>query len=475
MKAHTIIWFRKDLRLIDNPALYHATQNTDVLAIYILDEQHQDFKMGAASRWWLHHSLTALNKQLDNKLNVYHGSAVEIIQQLIKRYTIQNVYWNICYEPAYIKNDALVISALEKKGISCQTFNGSLLWDPAAIKTKDNTTYKIFTPFYKNGCLGITPRKPFPTAKKVTFIRDTQSIIIRGLPLLENSTQKTWSTSGWVPGEEGAHKKFNHFIRHGLQQYQEGRNFPAQASVSRLSPHIHFGEISPHYIWEYMHQKVHAPIEQKEIAYFLRELAWREFSYYVLYHFPELPRENFQKKFDAFAWNTDMRLLQAWQAGATGYPLVDAGMRELQQTGYMHNRIRMVVGSFLVKNLLLHWHHGAAWFWDSLFDADLANNSANWQWVAGSGADAAPYFRIFNPITQGTKFDPSGDYTRHFVPELKRLPNKYLFKPWQAPGNLLQEIGITLGKTYPYPIVDVALSRQKALTTFKKLSQHTHT
>ena len=271
----------------------------------------------------------------------------------------------------------------------------------------------------------------------------------------------------WHIGEDHAQDRLQEFVDHGLKDYKEGRNFPAQQNVSRLSPHLHFGEISPNQAWYAAKQKG----KGQNMDHFLSELGWREFSYSLLYHFPKLPRKNLQAKFDKFPWRNDKRLLRRWQQGQTGYPIVDAGMRELWQTGYMHNRVRMIVGSFLVKNLLLHWHHGERWFWDCLVDADLANNSASWQWIAGCGADAAPYFRIFNPVTQGQKFDAAGEYTRHFVPELKDLPDKFLFNPWQAPPGVLNEAGVTLGKTYPEPVVDLKLSRERALQAFASLKK----
>ena len=273
----------------------------------------------------------------------------------------------------------------------------------------------------------------------------------------------------WQPGETGAHKRFEEFLDNGLKDYKEGRNYPARSNVSRLSPHLHFGEISPRQVWQDICARMIADRCERDGEHFLSELGWREFSYNLLYHFPELPRINLQKKFDRFPWRNDIDALKAWQRGQTGYPIVDAGMRELWGTGYMHNRVRMIVGSFLVKNLLLHWHHGEDWFWDTLVDADLANNSAGWQWIAGCGADAAPYFRIFNPVTQGRKFDSQGIYVRRYVPEISQLPDKYLHSPWEAPQEVLTQAGVRLGENYPAPIVDLKQSRERALAAFKYL------
>jgi deoxyribodipyrimidine photo-lyase len=289
---------------------------------------------------------------------------------------------------------------------------------------------------------------------------------IDALGLLPDHEWGAKMTSHWQIGEAAAMTRLGDFVDGGLKGYKDGRNFPARPNTSRLSAHLHWGEISPNMAWYAAVEKRDQAGFDNDIDVFLSELGWREFSHSLLYHFPQLPRQNLQSKFDSFPWRSDDNALRAWQQGKTGYPIVDAGMRELWETGYMHNRVRMIVGSFLVKNLLLHWHHGEAWFWDCLVDADLANNSAGWQWIAGCGADAAPYFRVFNPITQGTKFDADGSYTRRFVPELAGLPNKYLFNPWDAPALELQAAGITLGKHYPHPIVDVKQSREAALAAF---------
>jgi deoxyribodipyrimidine photo-lyase len=463
MMQKTLLWFRQDLRLADNPALYEAVQNGSIMPIYILDDKAAgEFKMGEASRWYLHHSLTSLNKSLDGKLNFYQGNTHDIICKLIKEHTINAVYWNRCYEPWRIKTDTMLKAFLKSQHIICKSFNGSLLWEPWEILKSDGTPYKVFTPFYRNGCLQkAPPRRLLLEPKKMHVLKDhAHSVSLSALGLLPLIPWYTQMASCWEAGERSAHKKLNKFLKTNLLQYKNDRDFPAQNSTSHLSPCLHFGELSPHQIW------LSTPHEGID---FLRQLVWREFSYYLIYHFPCLPRENFQKKFDQFPWRTDAKHLKAWQLGQTGYPIIDAGMRELWQTGYMHNRVRMIVGSFLVKNLLLHWHQGEDWFWDCLVDADLANNSASWQWVAGSGVDAAPYFRIFNPITQGEKFDKEGEYTRRFVPQLRDLPNRYLFKPWLAPESVLRQAGVRLGDTYPMPIIDLKVSRIRALEAFKTL------
>ena len=468
-KGTAIHWFRQDLRLSDNPALDSAAQYETLIPIYILDEVNSgEFKMGAASKWWLHQSLTKLNERLDGKLLVYQGNPHEILNKLIEEQEVSYVTWNRCYEPWRIDRDKEIKRNFEDKNVAVESFSASLLWEPWTISKDDGTPYRVFTPFYKKGCLNSEePRLP---AGKVDlsnlYSEDLSSDSITDLNLLPTIKWYKSFEEEWNPGEIGAEQNLNSFLDSGLLNYKEGRNFPSQEFVSRLSPHLHFGEISPNEVWYKAKTKEGISGIEKSLAHFHSELGWREFSYYLLYHFPDLPNKNFQEKFDIFPWQENEEFLALWQKGNTGYPIVDAGMRELWQTGYMHNRLRMIVGSFLVKNLLIDWRFGERWFWDCLVDADLASNSASWQWVAGSGADAAPYFRIFNPITQGLKFDPEGEYTKKYVPELRDLPNKYLFSPWEAPENILADAGIELGKNYPKPMVDLKLSRETALEAF---------
>lgn len=473
MKPRAIVWFRQDLRIGDNPALYNAALDYEIVPIYILeDEDAGEWQMGEASRWWLHHSLHSLDQSLFGKLNIYQGKALHLLPQLVKRLRIDAVYWNRCYEPWRIKRDKSIKELLKRNHTAVHSFNGSLLWEPWDIRKNDDSFYKVFTPFYKAALKhdGLI-REPLPTPPHLKVIKDQQSEKLENLALLPTVPWDITIKKCWVVGERAAQNRLERFLEHGLLGYKEGRDRPSSEDVSRLSPYVHFGEISPNQVW-YEAQRVRSPRIASDLDHFLSELGWREFSYNLLVHVPSLPRRNFQAKFDAFPWRHNQKALKAWQRGKTGYPLVDAGMRELWQTGYMHNRVRMVVASFLVKNLLIHWHHGEEWFWDCLLDADLANNSASWQWVAGSGADASPYFRIFNPITQGEKFDPDGHYTRTFVPELYHLPNKYLFHPWDAPDSVLKQAGIILGVTYPNPIVDLALSREQALDAYAGLKNH---
>ncbi|SDR23241.1 deoxyribodipyrimidine photo-lyase [Pseudovibrio sp. Tun.PSC04-5.I4] len=462
-----IHWFRQDLRLSDNPALTAACEAGNVLPLYIYEGTHDGGRtLGGASKNWLHHSLKALNESLGGRLVIMHGSPKEVLTNLIETNSVTSVFWNRSYEPWRVETDAELKLWLDHSGLKVQSFNGSLLWEPWTVHKSDGTPYRVFTPFYRKGCLQAPePRKPLPVPKELKLVSDPQASSVQ-LDALELLDKRSWTdtvASHWKHGEQAAQDKLYAFLENGIPNYKEGRNYPSKPFTSRLSPHLHFGEISPNQIW----WALGSYEETSDIDHFRSELGWREFSYSLLLHNPKLPNENLNKKFDRFPWVKDEKRLLAWQRGQTGIPIVDAGMRELWQTGYMHNRLRMIVGSFLVKNLLLDWRQGEQWFWDCLVDADLASNSASWQWIAGCGADAAPYFRIFNPILQGEKFDRLGEYTRSFVPELKNVPDKYLFKPWDATGLVLQGAGVTLGKNYPLPIVDLKFSREEALRAFE--------
>ena len=460
-----ILWFRKDLRLMDNPALVEANLNAEIIPIFILDDTNpEENKMGAASRVWLYHSLKSLNISLEKKLNFYRGDPIQIISELINNYNINGVYWNRCYEPWEIRRDKKIKDLLKIKKVKAKSFNGSLIREPWEVLKEDQTPYKVFTALYKKAYLNSDIK--VEVINEPTKINYSSKIFssntLDTLKLLPNLSWAGNIIKHWQVGEKNAHLKMTEFFKKGIDNYKEGRNFPFKKNVSRLSPHIHFGEISPKQLWV----KAKSISSNKNTEHFVSEICWREFSYYLLYHFPNLPKDNLQKKFNNFPWKDNNYYFDSWQKGKTGYPIIDAGMRELYETGYMHNRVRMIVASFLVKNLLIHWHKGERWFWDCLFDADLANNSASWQWVAGSGADAAPYFRIFNPVTQGVKFDVDGQYTKQYVPELKDMPNKYLFSPWEAPDDVLNKANVVLGGNYPKPIIDIKESREKALYSF---------
>ena len=484
MKNSIVIhWFRQDLRLSDNPSLFYAATQGDVLPVYILDDKNAtEFKMGAASRWWLHQSLIKLNKALNGNLCILKGDPVQLIPDLVANYQATSVFWNRCYEPWRISRDKILKAALSESGTICSTFNGSLLWEPWSVLKNDQTPYKVFTPFFRRGCLNAAPpREPLPVPDNMVIMSNKTSnqskpglgINLTELRLMPKKNWYDHLASIWNPGEVAANINLQSFLNEGISNYKAGRNFPSRKNVSRLSSYLHWGEISPNQIWYSTkdlanNNKLNLLTEDKNIDHFLSEIGWREFANSLLYHFPGLPRQNLQKRFDNFPWRTDELSLTKWQKGLTGFPIVDAGMRELWKTGYMHNRLRMIVGSFLVKNLLIHWKHGESWFWNTLVDADLANNSAGWQWIAGCGADAAPYFRVFNPIIQGQKFDPDGIYIREFIPELKKLPNKYIFAPWEAPKNILKDSGVILEDNYPNPICDIKLSREAALEAFKQ-------
>lgn len=468
-QAITIMWFEQDLRLSDNPALTAGLKQNQILPIFILDDENAGvYQQGGASRWWLHQSLTQLNKQLNGQLNFYKGDAKSVINDLTKRFNVASIVWNRRYEPWRISRDTQIKKSLIAQGTKVTSFNGALLNEPWTIFKKDQTPYKVFTPYHRQVARVSmeTPALPAPHLPEAITC-DKQALDLNDLSLL---SKKTWGNKlydYWQPGEAGAYSTLHNFLNNSLTNYKEGRDFPALKAISTLSPHLHFGEISLRQI----NNALLSEPNDNNREHFMRELHWREFSYYLLFHWPDLPHKNLKETFDHFPWNDNRKGLALWQQGLTGYPLVDAGMRELWQTGFMHNRVRMITASFLVKNLLVDWRLGAQWFWDCLVDADLASNSASWQWVAGCGTDASPYFRIFNPTTQGEKFDPQGTYTKHYLPELKDLPAKYLYRPWEAPPELLKKANITLGKTYPSPIVDIKASRERALDAYKQIKQ----
>ncbi len=464
-----IHWFRQDLRIADNPSLLSAIESGHLLPIFILDEvNNPENARGGASKLWLHHSLNALNKALDGNLRVYSGDAKAIIMQLCDEHNISKVCWNRCYEGWRRERDGTIKSQLKARAIEAESFNGSLLWEPWTILKGDGTPYKVFTPFFKNGCLNAPePSPPLAAPTNIQYAAGDFGALnsINDLNLQPTIGWDKVMLEHWQIDEQGALDRLKRFAEEGVSNYKEGRNLPAHEWTSKLSPYMHWGLISPRTVWH----SANMMGDDENVYTFKSELGWREFSYSLLYFNPDMQWANINKKFDAFPWENDTTLINAWQRGQTGYPIIDAGMRELWQTGYMHNRVRMIVGSFLVKNLLQHWHHGEKWFWDTLFDADFASNSASWQWVAGCGADAAPYFRIFNPVTQGEKFDPDGEYTRRWVPELAELPKKYLYQPWEAPPMMLQAAGVKLGENYPQPIVDLKASRERALAAFKSM------
>lgn len=462
-----IHWFRSDLRLSDNPALAAAAAEGDVLPVYIVEPREENrWTVGAAKQWWLYHSLTALNASLGGNLRVLFGEPHDVLQPLVAAHDAQAIYCCRVFEPERIAEEAQLAQSLP---VPFYSYNGSLLWEPEDIRKTDGTPYKVFTPFYRKGCLQATPPRPplpMPTINTVPLAGEESQLdqLAINAPWTE-SLADTWLPNGI--GEAAAQQRMMAFIGDGLQGYKGGRDHPAQQHTSRLAAHVSVGELSAHQLWHAVKQ--HAPDNQHADT-FLSQLGWREFSYQLLTQHPTLPDANLQTKFDGMPWRDASEDLKRWQQGQTGIPMVDAGMRQLWQTGTMHNRLRMITASFLIKNLLIDWRHGERWFWDTLVDADLANNAAGWQWVAGSGADAAPYFRVFNPVLQGEKFDSAGEYVRRFVPELAALPERYLHAPWQAPSSVLQAAGITLGLHYPHPMVDLKQSRTDALTAWKMIN-----
>lgn len=477
-----LIWFRQDLRLTDNPALHNAViENENILPIYILDET-SPWAIGGAQRWWLHHSLISLQEQFKKhglELILKKGNPQKILLAICQEEKINRIYWNRCYEPAVIQRDVEIKKKLTARNIKVQSYNGSLLYEPWEITNKQGGYFKVFSYFWKTCCCCLKHEKILAMPKfknKFNQKKIIKSEKLEAWNLLPSTPD--WASGFhhlWQPGELGAQKKLKYFISDLLVDYSIKRDFPGHQATSGLSPHLHFGEVSPRQIVSVIKPiENHTIILSAQCEHFLRQLGWREFSYHLLYHFPDFPEENFQKKFNHFPWSDHKNLLSCWQKGQTGYPIVDAGMRELWQTGYMHNRVRMIVASFLTKDLFIDWRHGAKWFWDTLLDADLANNSISWQWVAGSGVDAAPYFRIFNPVLQGEKFDPQGKYVRHWIPELSKLPNKYIHQPWKAPQNILEAAGIALGKNYPNPIVNHDLARREALSIYSKLKDNNY-
>ncbi|TDY00921.1 cryptochrome/photolyase family protein [Thiohalophilus thiocyanatoxydans] len=468
MSRPLILWFRQDLRLHDNPALQAAlTDASRIIPIYIHDDTTA-WVAGAASRWWLHHSLTALAdklKQLGSRLIIRDGQSTEVLQQLINETGADTVYCNRVYEPAGLKRDKQLRRQLNENGITFSVYQGNLLREPDTVRNLSGQPYKVFTPFYKCYLREGWDNHVYPAPKQLPGVATRiKSKKIADLDLLPTIGWDSGFNDHWQPGEAGAWKRLSRFLRNDLADYHQARDVPSQQGTSRLSPHLHFGEISVRAILGELDRQD----RRRQGTSFIRELIWRDFAYSVLFHFPHTTDKPFDQRFNHVKWKTSKKLLQAWQQGRTGYPLVDAGMRELWQTGYMHNRVRMIVASFLTKNGMVHWKKGAEWFWDTLVDADLAANSMNWQWVAGCGVDAAPYFRIFNPVTQSQKFDKNGLYIRRWVPELAKLPNKYIHEPWKAPEEVQQQAECIIGKDYPEPIIDLKATREAALEIYKK-------
>lgn len=473
-----IVWFRDDLRLSDHPALHAACKTgTPVICLYVFDEvsaalrSPQARPIGGATRWWLAQSLRALDASLKasgSTLVLRKGPAAEVISELAGEIDASHVFFNEIAQAPHIAIAEDVIAALADIDVGAESFPGDLLAEPPAIRNKDGRGLRVFTPFWRRVQGLGDPVKPLPAPKS-----------IRAGPKVAGDTLASWKLeptkpdwagglrATWTAGEAAAQKHLREFLKSTVAAYSEDRDRPDRNGTSHLSPYLRFGEISPRQVW-YAARFAAAehPNVATDIDKFLSEVGWREFCRHLLYDVPELAERNLQSSFDGFPWTTDRTALRAWQHGQTGYPIVDAGMRQLWHTGVMHNRVRMVAASFLVKHLLIDWREGERWFWDTLVDADAGSNPANWQWVAGCGADAAPYFRVFNPILQGEKFDPDGVYVRRWIPELKDLPSKLVHQPWTATPLELTSAGVTLGKNYPKPIIDHKVGRERALAAY---------
>ncbi len=476
----TLVWLRQDLRLADQPALHAAfARGGAVVPVFIWDPAGEGaWPLGGASQWWLHHSLEVLQRALSargGRLILRCGDSADELSALIASTGATAVYWNRRYEPEARIRDAKIKTMLKAEGIDAQSFNGALLHEPHTIKNKQGGPFQVFTPYWRH-CLQL--EKPLPLAdlpaRWLSPPNWPDSVELGSLALLPGLDWADEFPHHWQPGEDGAKAAMAKFADGVIESYGRGRDFPAESGTSRLSPHLHWGEISPRQVWAAVAQLgaargIFPPSKGAQV--FLAEIGWREFAYQLLYHFERTPKEPLRGEFTAFPWREDPdgKLLKAWQQGQTGYPIVDAGMRELWTTGWMHNRVRMVVGSFLVKHLRLPWQKGAEWFWDTLLDADLASNTLGWQWSAGCGADAAPYFRIFAPVLQGQKFDGAGEYVRRWVPEITALPDKYLHAPWEAPEDVLARANLQLNQTYPRPVVDHAEARKAALDAYQQL------
>jgi deoxyribodipyrimidine photo-lyase len=470
MNKTSIVWFNKDLRLKDNPALWTAIQSSQqIIPLFILDDSLKE--MGGAQKWWLHHSLQALDQELQkrgSRLILRKGPAEDVIKSLGQVTPIHQIHWNRSYTADEIAQTERVENFCQVHGIQGLSHKGNLLFEPDTIKTLKGGSFSVYTPFW-NTVQKLSVNKLHPTPEALPPMPPLNSEDLMSWELTSGSWSQKFQ-GVWAVGEVAAQDKLRVFLEESVEQYHVGRNVPGRFGTSRLSPHLHFGEISARDVWDQTmmaSQMSPSGLSEGYVTY-LKEIVWREFCAHLLFHNPRIAEQNFRVDFDGFPWGHDAAHLAAWQKGTTGYPLVDAGMRELWATGWMHNRVRMIVASFLTKNLFIHWRDGEKWFWDTLLDADQASNAANWQWVAGCGADAAPYFRIFNPILQSEKFDAKGDYIRQWIPELSKLSDKQIHAPYLLNSTDLPRAGVVLGKTYPFPIVDLKKSRDRALAQFKE-------
>lgn len=474
----TLVWFRSDLRLADNPALCAAVAaGAPVVPVYIhAPGEEGAWQPGGASRWWLHQSLTELRHSLAARgaeLCVRASDdSLGTLKTLIRECAATRVVWNRRYEPKIRARDEIIKRTLRAQGIETESYASALLHEPWSVRTRSGGPFQVFTPFWRHCKSLADPAEPLPAPQALHAPpRRPSSQPIESLGLVPALGWPSGLAAAWRPGEREAQRRLERFTDEALEAYSSRRDEPGTPGTSRLSPHLHFGEIGPRQIWHTVRRT--AQRQGRSFSWrdsqFLAEIGWREFAHHLLYHFPHTPEQPLRGDFARFPWQTSRLELRAWQRGLTGYPIVDAGMRELWHTGWMHNRVRMIAASFLVKDLLLPWSEGARWFWDTLVDADLASNTLGWQWVAGCGADAAPFFRVFNPVMQGARFDPLGTYVRRWVPELGTLPARWIHQPWAAPAEVWRAAGISPGVSYPPPLVDHDSARRRALSAFASI------
>lgn len=474
---HTaIVWMRRDLRLTDNPALNAALEQAEhIVPVFIFaPDEEAPWAPGAASRWWLHHSLSALANDLQkrgSRLIIRRGASLSSLRKLMEETGATLLTWNRLYEPAIVARDTLIKKTLSELDIEVTSHNAALLFEPWTLRTAQQQPYRVFTAFWRAAEAQLdrialpvaAPRKLQPAPHWPA------SLSINDLQLLPKIHWDEGLAAHWTPGEAGALGCLKEFHA-AVENYPAARDRPDQSGTSHLSPHLHFGEVGPRQILADMRSIALAT--DGPVAVYRRQLGWREFAHHMLYNFPATSDVSLDERFERLPWSKDQAALRNWQRGHSGIPIVDAGLRELWRTGWMHNRVRMIAASLLTKNLQTHWIEGARWFWDTLVDANLANNTMGWQWTAGSGADAAPYYRIFNPVLQAEKFDPCHHYIRRWVPELARLPDKWIAQPWAAPDQVLSAAGVTLGASYPHPIVDLKASRNAALAAYESIKRH---
>lgn len=477
--APVLVWFRQDLRVSDHVALSRAVATgRPVIPVFIHSpEEEAPWNPGGASRWWLHHALIALDNELrtrGSRLIVRRGPPDRVLEQLLSETGAETVFWSRRYEPVAILRDSAIKTALKARGVHAESFGGALLREPWDVANKSHRPFRMFTPYWRH-CLELDPVDvPLPTPTAIRAPKNwPDSVAVEQLELLPRIPWDASFAGEWTPTPAGARRELERFLPGPIAIYSDDRDRPDHCGTSRLSPWLHFGQISPREVWTTVSsecQRAYGPRGFSVAAPFLRQLIWREFAWHLLYHYPHTAEEPLKPEFGRFPWRNDPAGLKRWQRGETGYPIVDAGMRQLWTTGWMHNRVRMIVGSFLVKDLLISWREGADWFWDTLVDADLANNTLGWQWIGGCGADAAPYFRIFNPVLQSEKFDPEGAYIRRWCPELAKLPTSAIHAPWEADAGTLAAAGVHLGKSWPQPIIDHHEARDRALAALKAIS-----